>query len=129
MLSGGGGTREDMVPNRNWSSTAGSVSQTELRSTTQTLVLSNTFTSVLKEVTEGLFIDFPGEERFPDGETSHYAQDGAAIQVDLDWLEEWAIRNLMKFDNDKCEVLHLECKDFATTQVVLVGSKWDMGQQ
>ena len=31
----------------------------------------------------------------------------AAIQRELDRQEEWAVRNLRKFNKDKCQVLHL----------------------
>ena len=34
----------------------------------------------------------------------------AAIQRDADRLEEWDNSDLMKFSNDKCQVLHLRRK-------------------
>lgn len=49
--------------------------------------------------------------RFADGtklgRTSDMQKVFAAIQKDLDRLENWAVWNLMKFDKGKCESLHL----------------------
>ena len=35
------------------------------------------------------------------------SEGGATLQDDLDRLEEWANKNLMKFNKDKCQGLHL----------------------
>ncbi|PKU29714.1 rna-directed dna polymerase from mobile element jockey-like [Limosa lapponica baueri] len=35
------------------------------------------------------------------------SQGKTTLQADLDWLEEWANKNLIKFNKDKCKVLHL----------------------
>lgn len=92
------------------------------------LVLSNTFTNALEEVTEGLLISFPDDTKLE--RPVVMLKDRAAIQVDLDWLEEWANRDLMKFDKDECKVLCLGMEGpFAITQMVLMESKWDIGQQ
>ncbi|GAB0177111.1 mitochondrial enolase superfamily member 1 [Grus japonensis] len=69
----------------------------------------------------------------------------ATLQEDLDRLEEWANKNLMKFNKDKCKVLHLgkhnpgvqhslgsawlESSSVERDLVVLVNSKLSMNEQ
>ena len=61
------------------------------------------FSSDMEEATLIMLVDDPKLEVW---ETSFMLE--AAIQRDLDRQEEGAVRNLMKFHKDKCQVLHLE---------------------
>jgi len=73
------------------------------------LVLPNPFTSALEEVTEGLLINFPDDTKLE--RPVVMLKDRAAIQADLDWLEEWANRDLRKSNTDEHKVLHQGWRD------------------
>ncbi|GAB0190497.1 mitochondrial enolase superfamily member 1 [Grus japonensis] len=53
---------------------------------------------------------------------SQVAEKRATLQEDLDRLEEWANKNLMKFSKDKCKVLHLRKHNPAVQH--RLGSTW-----
>ncbi|GAB0203114.1 mitochondrial enolase superfamily member 1 [Grus japonensis] len=68
-------------------------------------VLFNTYVNHLDEGTEGTLSKFVDNTELRG--VAKTPQGCAAIQQDLDRLENWAERNLMKFSKGKCRVLHL----------------------
>ncbi|GAB0184910.1 mitochondrial enolase superfamily member 1 [Grus japonensis] len=67
--------------------------------------LFNIFVSELDGGIKCTLMKFADDTK-PSGEVD--ASEGrATLQEDLDRLEEWANKNLMKFNKDKCKVLHL----------------------
>ena len=69
-------------------------------------VLFNTFINDLDDGAECTLSKF-AEDTKPGG-VSDAPEDCATIQRDLNRLEKWSDRNLMKFSKKKCRVLHLD---------------------
>ena len=68
-------------------------------------VLFNIFINDLDEEVQGMLIKFADDTKL--GGTANTLEDRNKIQSDLDRLERWAENNRMKFNRDKCQVLHL----------------------
>ncbi|GAB0204286.1 mitochondrial enolase superfamily member 1 [Grus japonensis] len=68
-------------------------------------MLFNIFVSALNDVIKCTLMKFADDAKLS-GEVDT-SEGRATLQEDLDRLEEWANKNLMKFNKDKCKVLHL----------------------
>uniref|UniRef100_A0A803TIT8 Reverse transcriptase domain-containing protein n=1 Tax=Anolis carolinensis TaxID=28377 RepID=A0A803TIT8_ANOCA len=106
-------------------------------------VLFNIFINDLDEGLEGTIIKFADDTKL--GGIANTPEERSIIQNDLDRLERWAETNKMKFNRDKCKILHFGTKngmqryrmgdawlDSSTCEKdlgVLVDNKLNMSQQ
>uniref|UniRef100_K7EYP9 Reverse transcriptase domain-containing protein n=1 Tax=Pelodiscus sinensis TaxID=13735 RepID=K7EYP9_PELSI len=70
------------------------------------LVLFNIFINNLDDGIESTLTKFSDDTKL--GEVTTALEDRVIIQKDLDKLEKWSEVNRMKFNKDKCKVLHLK---------------------
>ena len=68
-------------------------------------VLFNIFINDLDEEVQGTLIKFADDTKLCG--IANTLEDRNKLQSDLDRLERWAENNRMKFNRDKCQVLHL----------------------
>lgn len=91
------------------------------------------FVSNLEEVTEWALVKFSGDTKL--GWPLDILEGRAAIQGDLGRLEEWADRNLMKFNKDNCRALYLGGKNHqiliwnSNYSVMIQAGDWLVGEQ
>uniref|UniRef100_A0A803SX30 Reverse transcriptase domain-containing protein n=1 Tax=Anolis carolinensis TaxID=28377 RepID=A0A803SX30_ANOCA len=72
-------------------------------------VLYNIFINDLDEGLEGTIIKFADDTKL--GGIANTPEDRSRIQNDLNRLERWAETNKMKFNRDKCKILHFGRKN------------------
>ena len=65
----------------------------------------NIFINDLDEGVQGMLVKFVEDTKF--GGIANTLEDRSKIQNDLDSLGHWAENNRMKFNREKCQVLHL----------------------
>uniref|UniRef100_A0A803TL93 Reverse transcriptase domain-containing protein n=1 Tax=Anolis carolinensis TaxID=28377 RepID=A0A803TL93_ANOCA len=83
-------------------------------------VLFNIFINDLDEGLEGTIIKFADDTKL--GGIANTPEDRSRIQNDLDRLERWAKTNKMKFNRDKCKILHFGRKN--GNQRYRMGDAW-----
>uniref|UniRef100_A0A803T9P9 Reverse transcriptase domain-containing protein n=1 Tax=Anolis carolinensis TaxID=28377 RepID=A0A803T9P9_ANOCA len=83
-------------------------------------VLFNIFINDLDEGLEGTIIKFADNTKL--GGIANTPEDRSRIQNDLDRLERWAETNKMKFNRDKCKILHFGRKN--GNQRYRMGDAW-----
>uniref|UniRef100_A0A803TH73 Reverse transcriptase domain-containing protein n=1 Tax=Anolis carolinensis TaxID=28377 RepID=A0A803TH73_ANOCA len=83
-------------------------------------VLFNIFINDLDEGLEGTIIKFADDTRL--GEIANTPEDRSRIRNDHDRLERWAETNKMKFNRDKCKILHFSRKKLM--QRYRMGDAW-----
>uniref|UniRef100_A0A803SSL5 Reverse transcriptase domain-containing protein n=1 Tax=Anolis carolinensis TaxID=28377 RepID=A0A803SSL5_ANOCA len=83
-------------------------------------VLFNIFINDLDEGLEGTIIKFADDTKL--GGIANTPEERSRIQNDLDRLERWAETNKMKFNRDKCKILHFGRKN--GNQRYRMGDTW-----
>ena len=82
-------------------------------------MLFNIFNNDLDEGVQGILIKSVDDTKL--GGIANTLEDRNKIQEDLDKLEHWAENNRIKFNRDKCKVLHLREKPHTTGKVTRWG--------